>query len=178
MQYSTIKWTTLPHVPSWLLFPLKLKSNPCPGFLQLWLGQNIQIESYILLPKVCRKFTINFSSKFKPQFQVIFGQDSFPMNTSPFQTSLSQNSPNCLLTNGRWNACFYHYSFTLPLPLSLLGRAWFVVRCFFFIKQIILVVFPDFFRKSSTKSPIFFFMRIQVAVFEYFQSDVIFDILE
>ena len=146
--------------------------------LELWLGQNIQIESYILFPKVCRKFTTNFSSKCKPQFQVIFGQDSFSINTSPFQASLSQNSPNCLLTNGWWNACFYRYSFTLPLPLSLLATAWFVVKYFFFIKQIILVVFPDFFRKSSTKPPIFFFMGLQMAVFEYFQYDLIFDIFE
>ena len=72
---------------------------------------SIQIESYTLLPKVCRKFTTNFSSKLKPQFQLIFGQDSFPLNTSPFQASLSQNSSNCLLTNGWQNACFYHYSF-------------------------------------------------------------------
>ena len=72
---------------------------------------SIQIESYSLLPKVYRKFMTNFSSKRKPQFQVCFGQDSFPMNTSPFQASHSQNSANCLLTNEWWNACFYHYYF-------------------------------------------------------------------
>ena len=71
----------------------------------------IQIESYTLFPKICRKLETNFSSKLKPQFQVIFGQDSFPLNTSPFQASLLQNSANCVLINGWWNACFYHYSF-------------------------------------------------------------------
>ena len=51
---------------------------------------SIQIEFYTLLSKVCRMFTMNFSSKRKPEFQVIFGQDSFPLNTSPFQASLPQ----------------------------------------------------------------------------------------
>ena len=112
---AAIKWPTFSPVPSWLPYPVKPKSNPCPGFLQtVALGAlvwskgfilcvktcSIQIESYTSLPKVCRKFTMNFSSKLKPQFQVVFGQDSFPLSTSPFQTSLSQNSVNCLLTNG------------------------------------------------------------------------------
>ena len=70
---------------------------------QLWLGK--KDSSYV------QKFMTNFSSKLKPQFQVSFGQDSFPMNTSLFQASLSQNSANCFLTNGWWNACFYHYYF-------------------------------------------------------------------
>ena len=72
---------------------------------------SIQIESYTILPKLCRKFTTNFSSKFKLQCQAIFGQDSFPLNTSAFQARLLQNPANCLLTNGWWNACFYHYYF-------------------------------------------------------------------
>ena len=46
------------------------------------------------------------------QFQVISGQDSFPLNMSSFQGSLLLRvSINCLLANGWWNACFYHYIF-------------------------------------------------------------------
>ena len=56
-------------------------------------------------------FTRNFSSKLKPQFQVIFGQDSIFLNISSFQASLLQKATNCLFTNGWWNACFYNYSF-------------------------------------------------------------------
>ena len=48
--------------------------------------------------------------KLKSQFQVIFGQDFFPLKMGPFQVSLSQNSTNCLLANGWWNTYFYHYS--------------------------------------------------------------------
>ena len=81
---------------------------------------SIQIESYTLIQKVCRKFTTNFSSKLKPQLQVIFGQDSFPLNTSPFQVSLSQNSPNCLPTNRWQNSCFYHCSFYTKVSHLLL----------------------------------------------------------
>ena len=55
----------------------------------------------------------NFSSKLKltSQFQVIFGQDSFPLKMSPFQVCLLHNLTNCLLANGWWNPCFYHYPF-------------------------------------------------------------------
>ena len=51
--------------------------------------------------------------KFKSQFQVIFGQDSFPLKMGPFQVSLSQNSTNCLLANGWW-----HPTFTITLVFS------------------------------------------------------------
>ena len=63
---------------------------------------SIEIEYYTLPPKVCRKFMTNFLGKLKPQFLSFL---------SLFQASLSQNSMNCLLANGRWNVCFYHYSF-------------------------------------------------------------------
>ena len=53
--------------------------------LLFWIKNcSIQIESYIL-PKVSRKFPMNFLSKRKPQFKVIFGKDSFPLNTAPGQ---------------------------------------------------------------------------------------------
>ena len=104
---------------------------------------SIQIKSYILLPKVSRKFTMNFLSKPKPQFQVIFGKDSFPLNTAPFQASLSQNSINPLLANEWWNAYFYHYSFYTKV-FTLLARAWFVVIYFSFFWLKVLVVFPDY----------------------------------
>ena len=41
-----------------------------------------------------------FLSKLKSQFQIIFGQDSFPLKISSFQVSDPQDSKNCLLTNG------------------------------------------------------------------------------
>ena len=56
-------------------------------------------------------FTTNFSIKLKSQFQDIFGQDSFLLTMNPFQSSLSQNSTNCLFFNGQWNVSSYHYSF-------------------------------------------------------------------
>ena len=80
---------------------------------------SIQIEFYTLLSKVCRMFTMNFSSKRKPKFQVIFGQDSFPLNTS-LSGQPSATSANCLRTNGWWNACSYHYSFYTKVSHLLL----------------------------------------------------------
>ena len=66
-------------------------------------------------------FIVIFSSKLKvkSQCQVIFGQDSFPLKMSPFQVSLFHNFTNCLLANGWWNTCFYHYPFfTKKFPIS------------------------------------------------------------
>ena len=64
-------------------------------------------------------FTINFSSKLKSQFQVIFGRDSFPLKMSPFQVSLWQHSTNCLFANEWWNTCFYQHSFSSKkFPIS------------------------------------------------------------
>ena len=56
-------------------------------------------------------FTTKFLNKVKSQFHVIFGQDSFPLKMSPFQVGLLKNSTDCLLANGLWNTCFYHYFF-------------------------------------------------------------------
>ena len=60
---------------------------------------------------------------------------------------------------------------------SRLTSAWFVVRYFSFVEQIVLVVFADYFF-VTTKSPIFFFIRLLLVVFEYFHYDFIFDISE
>ena len=140
---------------------------------------SIQIESYTLLAKVCRKFTTNFSSKRKPQFQVIFGQDSFPLNTSSFLARLSQNSANCLLTNGWCNTWFYHYSFYTKVSyLFLLTKAWFVLRYFSFVYQIVLVVFFDYFLVNLAKYPVLFFICLQIVAFGYFHYDIAIDISE
>ena len=45
-------------------------------------------------------FTTNFSSKLKSQFQVIFGQVSFPLKMIPFQVSILEDSTNCFPANG------------------------------------------------------------------------------
>ena len=106
---------------------------------------SIQIESYSLLPKVYRKFMTKFSSKLKPQFQVSFGQDSFPMNTSPFQASLSQNSANCFLLMDGGMPAFTITIFIETFPISSCQSLVWLARYFFFVEQIILVVFPDYF---------------------------------
>ena len=127
----------------------------------------------------CCTLTINFSSKLKSQFQVIFGHDSLPLKMSPFQVSLSQKSINCLFANGWWNTCFYHYSFfTKKFPISSCKRL--VCRkIFLFCQTDSFGSLPWlFFRKSTTKSPIFFFICLQMVAFEYFQYDLIFDISE
>ena len=91
---TNIKRATFHPVPSWLPFLMKPKSNSPPdlirpyhrlkGFLFLSKTCSIQIEPYILLPKVSRKITKTLLTKPKPQFQIIFGKDSFLLNTVPF----------------------------------------------------------------------------------------------
>ena len=98
-------------------------------------------------------FTTNFSSKLKSQFQVIFGQDFFPLKRSPFQVSLLHNFTNCLLANGI--PAFPITPFLQKRFPSLLARAWFVIRYFSFVEQEVFVVFPDY-SFVTTKSPIFF----------------------
>ena len=122
-------------------------------------------------------FTTNVLSKLKSPFQVIFGQDSFPLNMSPLQVSFLQNFTNYLLGNGWWKTCFYHYSFLKKSFPSLLTRTWFVIRYFSFLEQTVLVVFLDY-AFVTTKSPIFFLICLQMVAFEYFQYDLIFDISE
>ena len=71
----------------------------------------------------------------------------------------------------------------LPLLLldkkfpSLLASAWFVVKYFSFVKQIVLVVFSDFYY-VIVKPPIFLFICLQMFAFEFFQYDLIIDIYE
>ena len=79
---------------------------------------SIQIESYSLLPKVYRKFMTNFSSKRKPQFQVFFGQDSFPMNTSLFQASLRKTLPTVYSLMDGGMPAFTITIFTETFPIS------------------------------------------------------------
>ena len=117
-------------------------------------------------------FTTNFSSKLKSQFQVIFGQDFFPLKMSPFQVRLLHNFTNCLLANGWWNTCFSHYSFfTKKFPIS--SRKHLLCH----VEQAVFVVFPDY-SFVTTKPPIFFSICLQMVAFEYFQYNFIFDISE
>ena len=116
-------------------------------------------------------FTTNFSSKLKSQFQVIFGQDSFPLKMSPFQVSLLYNFTKFLRANGWWNL------FLQKNSQSVLASAWFVVRYFSFVEQTVLMVFPDY-SFVTTNSPIFFSRCLQMVAFEYFQYEPIFDIFE
>ena len=120
-------------------------------------------------------FTTNFSSKLKSQFQVIFGQDFFPLKMSPFQVSLLHNFTNCLLANGSGIPAFPITLFLQKSLPSLLVSTWFVIRYFSFVKQAVFVVVPDY-SFATTKSPIFFSICLQMVAFEYFQYDLIFDI--
>ena len=70
------------------------------------------------------------------------------------------------------NILFLQKSFTF-----LLASAWFVIRYFSFVEQTVLVVFPDY-SFVTTKSPIFFFICLQMVVFDNFQYDLIFNISE
>ena len=115
-------------------------------------------------------FTTNFLSKLKSQFQVIFGQDSFRLKMSPFQTSLSQNSTNCFLAYEWWNACFYHYFF-------LTKQVFHLLLAFGLLLDTVLVIFPDY-SFVTTKSLIFFFICLEMVAFEYSQYDLILDISE
>ena len=126
-------------------------------------------------------FATNCLSKLESQFQVIFGQDSFPLKMSPSQVSLLQNFWKCLLGNGWRNTCFSPGQWMaeyLLLPLlffykkvfyfpSLLASAWFVIIYFSFVEQTVLVVFPDY-SFITTKSPISFFICLHMVAFEYF----------
>ena len=83
----------------------------------------MQIQSYTLLPKVCRKFLKTFLHKLKSQFQVFFGEDFFPLNkVSPSQTGLLKTPTNCLLTNEWWNAFFTITYFTQMFSISSCKR--------------------------------------------------------
>ena len=121
-------------------------------------------------------FTINFSSKLKSQFQVIFGHDFFPLKMSPFQVSLWQNSTNCLLANGWGNNCFYQYPFsTKRFPISSC-KGLGCHNTFFFCGTNSLGGLPSDCSFVTTKSPTYFFICLQMVVFDYFQCDLIFHI--
>ena len=111
---------------------------------------------------IFHSFTLHVYEKLfeqlKSQFQVIFGQDSFPLKMSPFQVCLLQKSTNSFssLIDGGIRG------FTITLFLqknfpSLLASAWFVVRYFSFVEQTVLVVFLEY-SFLTTKSPILFHM--------------------
>ena len=78
-----------------------------------------------------------------------------------------------------WSFCAFY---DIPGPEKyvfftqcFLASACFVVSYFSFFEQTVLVVFPDD-AFITIKSPIFFFIFLQMATFEDFQYDVIFDI--
>ena len=128
---------------------------------------------------IFHSFTLHVYEKLfeqlKSQFQVIFGQDSFPLKMSPFQVCLLQKTLSSLIDGGI-------RGFTITLFLqknfpSLLTSAWFVVRYFSFVGQTVLLVFLDY-SFVTTKSPIPFFICLQMIASEYFQYDLIFDISE
>ena len=121
-------------------------------------------------------FTLNFSSKLKSQFQVIFGHDSFPLKMSPFQVSLWQNSTNCLLANGRWNVCFQLYSFSTKILSISSCKRLVCHNIFLFCGTDSFGGLPSDYSFVTNKSSIFFFICLQMVVFDYFQCDLIFDI--
>ena len=122
-------------------------------------------------------FTTNSSSKLKSPLQIIFGQNSFPLKMSPFQVSLLQNSTNCLLVNGCWDTCFYHYSFFTKMISISFCKCFVCRKIFIFCRTDSFAGFPDY-SFVTTKSPIFFFVYLQVVAFEYFQYDLILQISE
>ena len=124
----------------------------------------------LLLPEVFRKFRTNILSKLKRQFQVIFGQNFFPLNINPFQASLLQDSTNyCLLTNRWWKSSFSHYNFCAKVSLSSCkGLVWH--KTFFCWAASFSGLHRSFPYKSTT--------CLQMVAFEYFQHDLIFDISE
>ena len=103
-------------------------------------------------------FTKNFTSKLKFQFQVIFGQDFFPLKMSPFQVRLLHNFTNCLLANG-WHGGIHAFPITLFLqrfPISS-RRHLLCHKIFLFGRtgSFCAHVFPDY-SFVTTKRPVFF----------------------
>ena len=105
---------------------MKPKSNPCPGFLQAialralaWSKGFITSEYNLLHPNIILHSFKKVLRKLKSQFQVIFGEDFFPLNKiSPRQASLLKTSKNCLLTIEWWNAFFTITYFTQMFSTS------------------------------------------------------------
>ena len=122
-------------------------------------------------------FTTNFLSKLKSQFQVIFGQDFFPLKMVHFRSDFctTLRTVSSLMDGG-----IHAFPITLFLQKrfpSLLASTCFVIRYFSFVEQAVFVVFPDY-SFVTTKSPIFFSICLQMVAFECFQYDLIFDISE
>ena len=108
------------HRSSHLLLSIGSFSNSSPTTSELTSTLFLIISYFIV--QHCM-FTTKFSSKLKSQLQVIFGQDSFPLNMSSFQANrLLQNFTKGLLANGWWDACFYHNSFYKKTFLSFCKR--------------------------------------------------------
>ena len=140
----------------------------------------LMISYFIVALHVYNKL---FGQTYKSQFQITFGQYSFPpkMRVHFRLVSLSPNSTNCLLANRWWNTWFYRYSFFYIKISHLFSQTsgWFVIEYFPLVEKTVLVVFPDY-QFLTTKSPIFFFICLEMVAFEYgcFQYDLIFDISE
>ena len=115
-------------------------------------------------------FTTNFSSKRKSQIQINFGQDSFLLKISSFLVSFLQNSTNQWMVEYLLLALLSFYKKVSHLFLQALG---FVVKYFSFVEQTVLMVFTVY-SFVTTKSPIFFFVCLQMVAFEYFQYYLIF----
>ena len=131
--------------------------------------------SYLIVGRCT--FTISYSSKLNSQIQVIIGHDSFPLKMSPFQVSLSQKSRNCVLANGLWNTCFYHYSFfTKKFPMFRCKHLG-CHKIFLFCRTDCFGGLPWLFFCNHKVSNVFF-ICLQIVAFEYFQYDLIFDISE
>ena len=107
-------------------------------------------------------------------FTINFDQNSFPLEVSPFQVSLLQNSTNSSLIDG----AIHIFKINLLLLKSFLESVWFVARYFSFFKQTVLVVFPDYSFVTTNSLSTLFFIYLQIVAVEYFQYDVIFDISE
>ena len=105
---------------------------------------------------------------------MIFGHDSIPLKTSPFQVSfISVLRTVSSLMDGEIPAFTI---FTKKFPICSC-KCLIVVRYFSFVEQTVLVVFPDY-SLVTTQSPKFFFICLQMVAFEYFQYDPVFGISE
>ena len=100
-------------------------------------------------------------------------KNKFISGRSVFRRTLRTVS---LLMDGRIPAfiitLFLHKSFPF-----ILTSASFVVIYFYFVEKTVLVVFSDC-PFVTSKSPIFFFIFLQIDAFEYFQYYLIFDVSE
>ena len=135
------------------------------------------VSYFIVALFQCATFTINFLSKLKSQFQVIFGKIPFLWKWVHFRSVFRRTLRTVsLLMNGGIPAFTNTLFLQKIFPISSCKR---LVCCkiFLFVEQTVLVVFPDY-SFVTTKSQIFFFICLKMVAFEYFQYDLIFDISE